>query len=845
MGRIIQKIFIIFFVTFFLFSFSPSLHIIFAQGKELEVKYPPVPGATTPTKTTEALPSYVKYIFNFGVIIFGLVVLAVLVFGGVKYLLSSGNAAKLAEARNQMTAAFLGLVFLLSSYIILTTINPQLVVFDIPGLTFQGVFRCTDDKSCDGQPGCQEPDSCYCDLGICRAKYETREKTLIVYEIPIGQIIEKNIWSDDNIEKAINLLNDFESSLKKEIPVNPTFNRISDLSKYLVGLTEDCRCGAAEAVCATPESGAGGIGCFGDPCKDSREKIQKVIDIITQKITELNDFKQRIEQQFQSFFEGEDKFSNVYFEIDDCLEQGTLMTVNDYLTISQLFNDQGWRTKVEKNPYFPDSGIDELTFYCMKGGTIFDQPRGSLLNIQPIPESKRLITETPTTEVGEIYCPAIIPVGELLQEVGYRINRVTSDARTLLFYIDALSTELQKMLTLVSSCKSDNCNINCAQGPNPCFPESPCVQPGGGLGYPCLKCNPLSLPPCLLCFQGMGLSPNLQSRGTCVGNPAAPYHGSPCPKDDIQETLEQIKILDDGLLELLQNEELITNLTEKEFIVKTPQGDLNILEGTKLAANFCKSSDPDNPSIFIMNCLDAIGTKGPDGNIIADCNPQSFFCCTADKEVANRAFFRVPPGTQALTYYYQQPAQLSGDCADAIIKQASEYEGILYSQNPPPPGSGHCAIGIKSYGAAEFKKRNENKKPAEQYKLDCSGFVSRVYRDVGIFTGSNWCTNTVGLFFGGPGKKLVRQAKAQKGDVIVSGVTPEGKKVISKKSGSSRAHAVLFESGDSNSEYNVLEEGGKCKPSRVCYSKIRKGERPYQKILRAKDGCNLSNISSK
>lgn len=646
-----SKKFLIFFLSaLFLFSFLSSFYLAFAQDRQLEVQYPNVPGATAPTKTTEALPSYVRYVFNFGIIIFGLIVLAVLVFGGVKYLLSAGKPAQLSEAKNRIIAAFMGLVFLLSSYLIITIINPQLVIFDLPGLTFTGVSRCTSDQDCDGRLGCETPGTCVCDFGTCRAKLEPSETTLIAYEIPIGQLIEKRVWNDDNVSNATILLNEFENFLKKEIPVNQPSNRISDLSKHLVGLTENCSCDATEGVCATPEAGAGGVGCFGNPCKDSREEIQKAVDISAQKIKELKEFKDKINERFQVFLKAGEEFLNFNTEMQECIERGNIMTLAEYLSISQFFSEKGWKTELKKNPSFANFGADDLTFYCIKGGTIFDSPRTPLLNPSETPPGSGIQTGAETILTEQTFCPAIIPIGEMLDNVTIEGFIANEGMESLAVLIDILSEKIQKMLDSVSKCsRKDACNITCATGPNPCFPERPCPGP---TPWPCWRCNPLSIPPCLPCVPGMGLSPNLQARGggsSCQGNPDSPYNGSPCPRDDLNEILEEIKITEDEIFSLLT--ETKDGLANNPSMLETPEGNLNILEGSRAAAKFCTSSDPENPNIFLVNCLSAIGSTGPDDKVIIGCNPQSLFCCTADKSVANRAQATLPRETRELTYY--------------------------------------------------------------------------------------------------------------------------------------------------------------------------------------------------
>lgn len=825
------KIFIIFFSVVFLFSFFVSFNFAFAQGRQLEIDYPDVPGAPAPKTVTAGLPAYVKYVFNFGIIIFGLIVLGVLVFGGIKYLLSAGKPGELQEAKNQILAAFLGLVFLLSSYLILTTINPQLVVFDILKPFSLKVFRCTvgQNDTCDSRPGCEEKGSCYCDFGTCRANYEAKETTLIAYEIPLGQLIEKGVWNKENVNRATTLLNELENFLKKEVSVNPTFNRISDLSKYLVSLTEDCRCGSADAVCAAPEAGAGGVGCFGNPCKDSREKIQKVVDIITQKVAELNDFKKRVEQQFRFSLKDGDKFVNAYEEMSQCIERGSMLTLADYLATAQFFTDQGWKTELRKNPYFPDAGADALTFYCIKGGTIFDLPKTPLLDLPELPPKSGILTDEPITGAEPVFCPAVLPIGELLQGTGYETLQTTEVFRALLSETNTLSGKLQKLLDSVSQCsRKDACGVTCAKGPNPCLPgQGVCTPIPFTPNQVC--CNPLSLPTCLLCIPGVNtLSPNLQAKGTCEGNPDPPYRGSPCPRDDIQETLKEIQRLDDEIPELIK--EVKSSLTATPFILETPEGNLNLLEGTKAAAKFCTSGDPENPNIFLVNCLSALGNTGPDGNIIANCHPQSFFCCTADKSVADRAGKVLPQETRELTSYYQPPTNLTGECTNDIIETAKQYEGIQYRRpdraypgGSPPASISHCAYRAEPgpEGVATIRAgANRN------WGLDCSGFVSRVYREVGllpdppIYTPKGWCNTTITFKFS-PFLYRIPNENVQKGDLVF---TP--------------GHVTIFLEGNINGKYQVWHEGTCTGGSKVCQKERNAKNYRWQQVYRAKNSCS-------
>ena len=125
----IKKILLI----FILFSFLIGGFCL-AQGRELEIDYPilGVPNIETPTTTKTFLPAYIEYIFTWAIIIAGLLAFFALVYGGILYLTSAGNPTIMSNAKEQIIAGFLGLIILLSSYLILKTIDPQLVILEKP-----------------------------------------------------------------------------------------------------------------------------------------------------------------------------------------------------------------------------------------------------------------------------------------------------------------------------------------------------------------------------------------------------------------------------------------------------------------------------------------------------------------------------------------------------------------------------------------------------------------------------------------------------------------------------------------------------------------------------------------
>lgn len=97
------------------------------KGYETSVEIPcqPIFGGKCPTTATPA--GYIARLYQFGLMIAGLAAFGAIVFGALKYILSAGNIANQQDARDQITQAIIGLALLLGAYIILYTINPELV----------------------------------------------------------------------------------------------------------------------------------------------------------------------------------------------------------------------------------------------------------------------------------------------------------------------------------------------------------------------------------------------------------------------------------------------------------------------------------------------------------------------------------------------------------------------------------------------------------------------------------------------------------------------------------------------------------------------------------------------
>jgi hypothetical protein len=94
---------------------------------------PKIPGMADPTK---GIPELISFVYGFALWIVGIAVFVQIVAGGAGWLLAMGKSSEIEKAKKKITNAILGLILLLSSYVILNTINPDLVenAFILPGI---------------------------------------------------------------------------------------------------------------------------------------------------------------------------------------------------------------------------------------------------------------------------------------------------------------------------------------------------------------------------------------------------------------------------------------------------------------------------------------------------------------------------------------------------------------------------------------------------------------------------------------------------------------------------------------------------------------------------------------
>ncbi|MDO8264851.1 MAG: hypothetical protein Q7T34_00595 [Candidatus Parcubacteria bacterium] len=97
----------------------------------LETKWPSSPSGI-PITDDITLTVFIQYLYEWSIAIGGLAAFFALIWAGFLYLTSAGNTGRIKEAKERINSAVLGLVLLLSSFLILNTINPQLTTLSMP-----------------------------------------------------------------------------------------------------------------------------------------------------------------------------------------------------------------------------------------------------------------------------------------------------------------------------------------------------------------------------------------------------------------------------------------------------------------------------------------------------------------------------------------------------------------------------------------------------------------------------------------------------------------------------------------------------------------------------------------
>jgi hypothetical protein len=132
------------FIVVALAIFFTNDSFIFSQG--LEVEYPSIDNYRPVSGGSEGLPDYLKYIIRFLTISAGVVVFGSLIYGGFLWMTSEGEPLKVQKSKTQILSSFIGFLIIISSFVLLNSINPTLVelkkieIIEVEDINSPGVY---------------------------------------------------------------------------------------------------------------------------------------------------------------------------------------------------------------------------------------------------------------------------------------------------------------------------------------------------------------------------------------------------------------------------------------------------------------------------------------------------------------------------------------------------------------------------------------------------------------------------------------------------------------------------------------------------------------------------------
>ncbi|OGZ93764.1 MAG: hypothetical protein A3A28_00755 [Candidatus Sungbacteria bacterium RIFCSPLOWO2_01_FULL_47_32] len=146
-------------ITIFLFSAAFLFFFFSLLGTDTTLAKTPCPSggacvsvspdmllaqAATCADTKSCYYNYLQSLYEYLLGLAAIAALGALVYGGVLYIYSGGNPSKSGEAKQWISNALFGLLLVALSYIILNTINPDL----LPGFKLKGVYCAKYNLGC-------------------------------------------------------------------------------------------------------------------------------------------------------------------------------------------------------------------------------------------------------------------------------------------------------------------------------------------------------------------------------------------------------------------------------------------------------------------------------------------------------------------------------------------------------------------------------------------------------------------------------------------------------------------------------------------------------------------------
>lgn len=295
------------------------IDFVFAQG-ELEVK---IPGLSN---DLPVLPDYIKAVFNLSLTITGLIAFFVIISGGFRYLTAGASISKMADARDRIASGILGLIIILSSYLILTTINPQLTILSLPEID-ETALTALSPFDFEKNPTAYQTipvgtiiESKILNKNDCKIiDIEHCQKLLDKDECQANEIAKcKNNCENTKDCELLKKSSDLDNILYVTKKTKEFAEKLNSLSGELRDLIEGCKCqNSNEGNCTESPCGSQNNDCFntcnspcvGDPCSSNRDDMER-------KRNQINFFT----VAFESFLDETTYKGETYKTVEDFIE---------------------------------------------------------------------------------------------------------------------------------------------------------------------------------------------------------------------------------------------------------------------------------------------------------------------------------------------------------------------------------------------------------------------------------------------------------------------------------------------------------------------------------------------
>ncbi len=163
---------VLFVILIILTNLLFSSAFVFAENYTIHEKIPGQEGSSgVGGEGIDTLQEYLEAAYKFGIAIVAILAVVMIGIGGFMYIVTAaGNAGKLADAKEIITSAILGLIMALLSWLILFVVNPDLVSNTLKGVEFD-LYNTTwrNDENADPEI-CNEDKNLY-EVGECSGDY--------------------------------------------------------------------------------------------------------------------------------------------------------------------------------------------------------------------------------------------------------------------------------------------------------------------------------------------------------------------------------------------------------------------------------------------------------------------------------------------------------------------------------------------------------------------------------------------------------------------------------------------------------------------------------------------------